>query len=807
MSVTHRASTRQRSEGLTAVSDCTWTGGDSSFHWAASKNWSPGVPTEDDDVVIPARAPYNQPEPPAGTRVHALRLEGGGLAARLAVSDRFEWLGGTLQAGLDLGTAKLIVTGDGGQSSRSDITSANTTLRNAVIGLSQGARFLNTGTLSSSGTSRLWWVASQNPFFVNRGTVDVADGTLSIDDVIGLLGSRLQIQPGATLRIRSQTTPSFLLDGAVVSGGGTLQVGGGGRLYAVRTARVAAGTTIELARDGSIEDARAATLSKDIVGPIAGTQTLTVDGRLLWTGGAVYGDVTLGAQGVLQVEGADLRQHMGGTIRLAGSGALTGPARMETWNATLRNDGDLVLRSDAEISASRTYAIDNRGALRTSGSGTVRLQVDVVLTNRRTVELTEGTMVLAGTYQPLPAIGPRPADAPRAGRLTVRRGATLRVASDLAIDQGSLGGAGTVTLTSPGGVLRVGHGRSRADLELGAEPDRGRLTVEGACRLGARARLSTRIPAAGTTGAQHGELQVSGAVEVGGELVVEAPQGFAAPAGTELDVVATVAPNLIDGRFTRATLPPPIGGRFLRVHYSPRAAQLLPSVNVGGLDANVYPGDLVMKRLVNETPWRWVGYYLHTPPYHPDKSWLGHHEFLGVECNLGVAVLYVGRQVPAHVLTRQTGREDGQDAVAKTAAEGFQAGSWIYLDVEWTAGGITEEKALYVEGWATEVLRLGTYSPAVYCPAQDVAPLFPRLMGAFRAAGRVDRPRFWVATLSRTFDIALPPARSGIPEATVWQQQFNAVERGPDGTPRRTPDGKPWMVDRDVSVLADPSAP
>jgi hypothetical protein len=337
-------------------------------------------------------------------------------------------------------------------------------------------------------------------------------------------------------------------------------------------------------------------------------------------------------------------------------------------------------------------------------------------------------------------------------------------------------------------------------------PDPGRLTVEGSCRLGARARLSARIrPAA--AGAEHGQLQVSDAVEVGGELVVDAPVGFAAQAGQVFDVVRTAAPNLIAGRFTKATLPKPVGGRFLRVHYSAQSAQLLASANVAGLDAEVYPGDDVMKAVVKETPYRWMGYYLHTPPYHTDSSWLGHREFLTVECNVGIAVLYVGRQRPAHVLTRQTGREDGQDAVAKTAVEKFDAGAWIYLDDEWMKGGISEEKMQYVEAWVAEVLRLGPYSPAVYCPAQDVAPLFPRLMNAFRSAGRIDRPRFWVATVTRKFDITLPPAGTGIPEAIAWQQQFNDIELGPDRKPRLTPDGKPWKVDRNVSVLGDPSAP
>jgi hypothetical protein len=57
-----------------------------------------------------------------------------------------------------------------------------------------------------------------------------------------------------------------------------------------------------------------------------------------------------------------------------------------------------------------------------------------------------------------------------------------------------------------------------------------------------------------------------------------------------------------------------------------------------------------------------------------------------------------------------------------------------------------------------------------------------------------------VATTKRPLDVRLPPSQSGTPEAVIWQQDFDVDER-------RRDDGKMWKVDRNVSVLPDPSAP
>lgn len=697
------------------MATCTWTGGDNSWDWSASKNWDPSVPTEDDDVVIPAGARFNVPIAPIGTRVKSLRLEGGGLSTRLRVMKRVDWLGGVLHAGVDLGTAELIVTGDGGQGSRGHIVSTKTTLNGGVVAFSEGARFTNSGTLTNSGNSRLWWIASQNPFFENKGVLTVSDGEFTIDNVIGLLGVQLHIEPGASLVIKSAAVPSYLLAGAVVTGGGRLVVAGGGRLYAVNTARIAAGTTIELATDGSIEDAGAATLYKDLVGPIPTSQQLTVDGRLLWTGGAVYGNVRLGPQAVLQAEGADLRQHVGGTMRLGGSGVIAGPGTLQVDVATLRNDGDLLVQSDVDINTGRDYNYDNRGTFRTAGMPVVRLG-DNETRSRGTIELTEGVL--------------------RTGPLTLQPQSTLTT------------------------------------------------------------HLHSAAPGV------HGQVISSGQVLAAGALNVIA-DGYAPAAGDHLDIVTGGPGTILAGRFTRAKFPAPVGGRYVYASYASDRVSLRVGANTVGLDRkDPPPAALLAAWAGGGSPYRWLGYYLQSPCH--SASWTGMRAALA---GLGyrIAVLYVGQQTAGaspcirNATTAAQGAVDAADAIAKTTAEGFAPGTWIYLDVEKNpAGSPTPGMLAYVRAWIDLMLADGTYSPGLYLHQSEIATIDPVVTSAFQAARRPDRARYWVVGGPLVVALTDPPTRSTVPEAITWQQSTDVA---------RTHSGFTTNIDVDVCALTDPSSP
>ena len=697
------------------MATCTWTGGDNSFTWTALKNWDIAVPTEDDDIIIPAAARFNFPIAPAGTRVKRLRLEGGGLSTRLTVNDRFEWLGGTLEAGIDLGMAELIVSGDGGQGSRGHITSGKTTFKGAVVALSEGARFTNNGTLTSSGNCRIWWAASATPFLDNQGALTVSDGEFVVDNVIGRLAVGLRIEPGASLVIKNSTIPCYLLAGTTVSGGGRLLVGRGGRLYAVDTASIAAGSSLELAVDGSIEDSRTAILYEGIVGPMPASQQLTVEGRLLWTGGAIYGNVLLGARAVLQMEGSELHQHVGGTMRLGGSGIMAGPGKLDVDIAILRNDGDLLVQSDVDIDTGRDYEYDNRGTIRTSGTPQVRLG-DNEMRSRGTIEVTEG-------------------------------------------------------------VLRMGP-----------------------LNLLPQSTLTTHLHSADP--GVHGEVISSGQVLAAGAVNVVA-DGYVPAAGESLDLLTGGPGTILAGRFVTAKFPAPIGGRYLYVSYAADRVRLRVGANTVGFDLrDPPPAALLAAWAGGGSPYGWVGYYLRSPCH--SASWMGMRTALA-GLGYGMAILYVGQQTPgasacvSNVTTDTQGAADAVDAIAKTTAEGFAAGTWIYLDVEKNpAGPPTAGMLAYVRAWVDIVLADRRYNPGLYLHQSEVAVFDPIVTSAFQAAGRADRARYWVVGGPALVALSDPPTKSTVPEATTWQQTLDVT---------RTHSGFTTKIDVNVCALIDPSTP
>jgi hypothetical protein len=82
----------------------TWTGQDFSFDWGAPNKWDSGSPPQEDDlVVIPGGQTFDAPVVPAGTKVKALNLQGGGLQGLLEVTEDIQWTGGYVAFGLRTG--------------------------------------------------------------------------------------------------------------------------------------------------------------------------------------------------------------------------------------------------------------------------------------------------------------------------------------------------------------------------------------------------------------------------------------------------------------------------------------------------------------------------------------------------------------------------------------------------------------------------------------------------------------------------------------------------------------------------------
>lgn len=241
---------------------------------------------------------------------------------------------------------------------------------------------------------------------------------------------------------------------------------------------------------------------------------------------------------------------------------------------------------------------------------------------------------------------------------------------------------------------------------------------------------------------------------------------------------------------------------------------------VPGFDTREYPGDAVMSRWLEESPYRWVGYYLPAPCYTGD-SWQGKRsELRGM--GWGLAVLFVGEQDwpasptdppadsvsgaepdadsaegatgPARCtrsnLSAEQGRQDGAAAATAAAAEGFGEGTVVYLDVE-RVDSVSTPLAEYVEGW-TRALRSAGYTPGLYAHARNADTLLDRMT---RATGG-DEVRLWVASTGG-FNLRRAPSESGFP-ATIWQGVLDTEESW---------GGTTLLIDQNVADRTHPSRP
>jgi hypothetical protein len=234
---------------------------------------------------------------------------------------------------------------------------------------------------------------------------------------------------------------------------------------------------------------------------------------------------------------------------------------------------------------------------------------------------------------------------------------------------------------------------------------------------------------------------------------------------------------------------------------------------VAGFDTRDYPGDEAMRRWREASPYRWVGYYLPAPCY-TGTTWSGRREALR-QMGWGFAVLYVGEQDWAAMrsapgdtvtaaapgarctranLTAQHAAGHAADAEAAAAADGFAAGTVIFLNVE-RVERVAPELLAYVRGWAGALLDGGRYVPGLYAHDHNAAELYTVLAEEFAARQQPARPRLWVARAAG-FDLGRTPAESGYATAAAWQGRFNVLE---------TWGGVTLNIDVNVADSADPS--
>ena len=234
-----------------------------------------------------------------------------------------------------------------------------------------------------------------------------------------------------------------------------------------------------------------------------------------------------------------------------------------------------------------------------------------------------------------------------------------------------------------------------------------------------------------------------------------------------------------------------------------------------GFDTFRYPGEQVLRAWkAAGAPYEWVGYYL-PAPCHRDDSWSGTRETLR-QLGLGTAVIYVGQQTwgraprPAGAAARQAARlghacnadfvhgargaVEGNDAVARTAAEGFPPGTVVFLDLE-RMEHMPELMRAYYRAWARRLLADGRYRPGVYVHAHNAAAVHADFAAEYAAAGLAGEPPVWVAN-GHGFSPDKAPTEVGHAFAGVWQGLIDVVE---------THGGVRLPIDVNVAAVPDPS--
>ena len=309
-------------------------------------------------------------------------------------------------------------------------------------------------------------------------------------------------------------------------------------------------------------------------------------------------------------------------------------------------------------------------------------------------------------------------------------------------------------------------------------------------------------------------------------------------------IPALLTAGLIVG--TRSPVTPPSIGDAVAT----ASANIAESLSEGphlGFDTFSYPGDDAMHAwMTADKPYRWVGYYL-SAPCHTDSSWEGKRETLS-NMGWGMAVIYVGQQtwgrtpgqkvtvtryvtkrvrqvktrngrrvvryavkrVPVRVLvtprasrgsscstqfvSAARGIADANDAIAKTAAEGFGRGTVIFLDIE-RMDAVPRAMRDYYLAWTKRVLEDGRFRPAYYAHSFNANLIYSDVKQVLAGAGISADPPFWIAS-ARGFSIDKAPSDVGHAFAQVWQGVLDVVE---------THNGVRLPIDVNVAQLPSPS--
>ena len=326
---------------------------------------------------------------------------------------------------------------------------------------------------------------------------------------------------------------------------------------------------------------------------------------------------------------------------------------------------------------------------------------------------------------------------------------------------------------------------------------------------------------------------LTGALAVGAAVLVTVGVTRRAPDSPAAELASTLAAGL--------EIPTELPVELASAMSTDRAGRHL------GFDTSIYPGDDAMKAWKSaDVGYEWVGYYL-PAPCHKDESWSGKRAELA-DMGWGMAVIYVGQQtwgktpgqatvrtrfvnrrvkrivtrngrrvatyvtrkVPvkvteqprvlpgqscsAHLVSGTQGQREADDAIARTAAEGFPAGTVIFLDVE-RMDATPQRMRDYYAQWVKRVLEDGRYQPGIYAHTHNAKRIYTDVVAAYEAMGDYREPPFWIAG-GKGFSPDKQPTEIGHQFAAMWQGVLDIVQEH---------NGHRILIDVNVAAVPSPS--
>jgi Domain of unknown function (DUF1906) len=196
-----------------------------------------------------------------------------------------------------------------------------------------------------------------------------------------------------------------------------------------------------------------------------------------------------------------------------------------------------------------------------------------------------------------------------------------------------------------------------------------------------------------------------------------------------------------------------------------------------GFDRNVCPSDASLSIL--RKIFAFSGYLLSPPPGEKTNTWFRKRELLRSQ-GFGFLVLYRGRdssELKNEAIAKRFGMEDATAAASAANAEGFPAGTIIFLDIE-EGGRLPATYHAYLRAWLDE-LASERYRAGVYCsgiPVNEEPGVTITTADDIRNNAPSRDITFWVYNdaCPPSPGCAFPqdppaPSAGGIPHAAVWQ--------------------------------------